>query len=168
MSHRLLIIGNCGAGKTWLSKTLARPVQIPFYPMDKLFWQPGHFAQKRHKNDIAAACMQLIQEDNWVMEGVFGWMADLCTPRATHLVWLDIPYVECLENLSKREPQFEDVLNDVHERVKALEKLKAWAAADGAREESTSRAYRYALFEEFKGKKNRLISREETAHFCQI
>ncbi len=168
MSHRFLIIGNSGSGKTWLGKALARTAQIPFYPMDTLFWQPRQFAQKRPKNEIEAACAQLIQESNWVIEGVFGWMADLCAPRATHLVWLDIPLAKCLENLLHRGPQFEDVLTDVHAREKALEDLKAWADAYETREGSTSRVYHHALFERFQGKKNRLISREETAHFCQV
>jgi adenylate kinase family enzyme len=168
VSHRVLIIGNSGAGKTWLGKALARTAQIPFYPMDTLFWQPGHFAQKHPKNEIEAACAQLIQESNWVIEGVFGWMADLCAPRATHLVWLDIPLAQCLENLTQRGPQFDEVLTEIHVREKALEDLKTWAAAYETREGSTARGYHLGLFEKFQGKKNRLTSRHEVASFCQL
>jgi hypothetical protein len=35
-------------------------------------------------------------DDAWVIEGVFGWLANGALPRATALIWLDVPVEECI------------------------------------------------------------------------
>jgi hypothetical protein len=30
-------------------------------------------------------------ESKWIIEGVYGWLAELALPRATSLIWLDLP-----------------------------------------------------------------------------
>ncbi|MFY9956597.1 hypothetical protein [Bradyrhizobium sp.] len=41
-------------------------------------------AAKRMVADAAA-------ESKWIIEGVYGWLAELALPRATSLIWLDLP-----------------------------------------------------------------------------
>ena len=38
---KLLIIGNAGCGKTYLSKKLAKKRKIPIYHIDHLWFKPG-------------------------------------------------------------------------------------------------------------------------------
>jgi len=28
----------------------------------------------------------------WIIEGVYGWLAEVALPRATALIWLDLPW----------------------------------------------------------------------------
>lgn len=45
---------------------------------------------------------QVASGEHWIIEGVYGWLAQEAIPRATMLIWLDIPVHERLENVKKR------------------------------------------------------------------
>ena len=38
----------------------------------------------------------------WVIEGVYGWLAEVAVPRATALMWLDVSWDVCREGLLAR------------------------------------------------------------------
>jgi hypothetical protein len=41
----------------------------------------------------------------WIIEGVYGWLADVALPRATALIWLDFPWSLCRAGLLARGPR---------------------------------------------------------------
>jgi len=149
---RTLVIGNCGSGKSWLAARLAaEPIDL-----DLIHWAPGGYNLARD----AAVAIELVRReaarDAWVIEGVFGWLAVEVMPRATALVWLDLPIEECLANLRARGLRRGG-------DATAFAALLAWAGDYGIRESSSSFAGHARLFEAFGGHRIRLGSRAEIA-----
>ncbi|MCG6220788.1 hypothetical protein [Vibrio diabolicus] len=44
---KILIIGNSGSGKSWLSNQLSRKLQLQEVNLDSIVWEPGGYNQKR-------------------------------------------------------------------------------------------------------------------------
>lgn len=44
----------------------------------------------------------LAATQHWVIEGVYGWLAEVAVPRATALMWLDVSWDVCREGLLAR------------------------------------------------------------------
>ncbi len=44
---KVLIIGNSGAGKSWLSDRLSKKLNIKEINFDAVYWEPGGFNKKR-------------------------------------------------------------------------------------------------------------------------
>jgi hypothetical protein len=89
----------------------------------------------------------------WIIEGVYGWLAEVALPRATSLIWLDLPWEDCRAGLLQRGPW-----PGVDEA--GFAEFLSWAEAYTSRRTSTSRAGHGRFFEAFAGPKTRLDSRE--------
>lgn len=163
---RILIIGNSGAGKTWLGNVLSQRTKIPLFHMDKIRWAPKGYEIRRSLFDINKKLETIQKKDRWILEGVFGIMAQNCLPFATLLIWLDLPWEECKHNLFSRGPQFEAFL-DSDEKEKALIKLIEWAAEHKSRTDTNSWSFFNNLYNDFRHQKTCLRSREEIEVFLK-
>ena len=155
---RILILGNSGSGKSWLSRKLGERLKIAPIDLDTVHWEPGGFQVARHKDVAKARVRQIASQDIWIMEGVYGWLAQEILSRATALIWLDMPLEECLDNLRRRGP-------NSGSDEKSFAALMAWAAAYQERQTSSSSMGHGRLFAAFGGWKRRICSREETREF---
>ncbi len=88
---RTLIIGNSGSGKTWRSLRLAETLGTEAVERDGIHWEPGGCNVARDKKLAIEAVRQSGANPAWIIEGVYGWLAQGATSRATGLIWLDIP-----------------------------------------------------------------------------
>ena len=154
---RTLIIGNCGSGKSWLAQNLSARLNIPFHDLDRYHWLESSYSAARGAGEAIALTTQAAQQDTWIMEGVYGWLANLATARATTLVFLNISVAECIANLEARGPG-----NGSPENFRAL---LQWAKDYPNRQTSTSFNGHSAIFETFSSRKIILKSRAETASF---
>jgi adenylate kinase family enzyme len=156
LGSRVVIIGNSGSGKSRLAQELAQRVGAPAIDLDHIYWQDSYgikrdeAAAKRMVADAAA-------ESKWIIEGVYGWLAELALPRATSLIWLDLPWTICREGLSARGRRA------ASEGDHAA--LLDWAEAYWLRQTPTSFAGHLALFENFARAKVRFGQRLEIAAF---
>ena len=161
---RILIIGNSGSGKTWLGQKLAEKGKVPLFHMDKIRWDQSGHEIRRSAVDITKDLNHIKKQEQWILEGVFGQMAEECLPFATSLIWLDLPWEDCKNNLLSRGPQFEEHLNP-QARDKALEKLIAWAAEHDTREDANSWGFFSKLYTACTHRKIHLKSREQANKF---
>jgi hypothetical protein len=90
----------------------------------------------------------------WVIEGVYGWLAEEAIPRATALVWLDLPWSVCRDSLLARGRRRGGTEAD-------LTALLTWAEAYWQRQTPSSFTGHLRLFEAFAGAKRRLRERQE-------
>ena len=163
-SERILIIGNSGSGKTWLGNSLSQQKKIPLFHMDAIRWDQSGYEIRRSASDINKDLEVIKKKDQWILEGIFGKMAQNCLPFSTLLIWLDFPWEECKQNLLFRGPQFENFLSPC-EKAQALTKLIEWASEHGSRADANSWGFFNNLYNNFKNKKTCLRSREEMIAF---
>ena len=154
---RTLILGNSGSGKSWLSARLAEARGVDAIDLDSIHWEPGGYNAPREKRLAISMVRQMAARPAWVIEGVYGWLAQEAGPRATALIWLDIPVGECIGNLRRRE------VRDGEDEA-SLEALLAWAADYPHRRTSSSFAGHERLFATFPRLKLRLASRRDVDH----
>jgi adenylate kinase family enzyme len=148
LAHRTLIIGNGGSGKSTLAAQIAERLQMPLVGLDAIHWEDGGFARKRDEDAARQMVRDAAAANRWVMEGVYGWLSEPALPRATALVWLDLPWSECRAGLLARksdQPMDADGL--------------AWAEQYWARQTSSSFAGHRRIYDSFPGARLRLDSR---------
>jgi adenylate kinase family enzyme len=153
LGERVAIIGNSGSGKSTLARALGQRIGAPAFDLDPIHWQ-DRVGVKREQALATAMVVELARKPRWIIEGVYGWLAEAALPFATSLIWLDLPWSVCGEGLSRRGP-WRDA--PAGEYAAFLE----WAEAYWQRATPTSFAGHLALFENFAGTKFRFSRRSE-------
>jgi len=162
--NKILIIGNSGSGKSWLAANLSKQLQIHEINLDSVVWQPGGFNQKRPQQEIDKQLSQLGLQPSWVVEGVFGALAEKLIDTADTLLFLDMDWPLCERSLLLRGSQSAKQLDKAMAEIK-FQELLHWASDYYQRESKSSRYYHSLLFDGFKGNKTRLTSREQVNLF---
>jgi adenylate kinase family enzyme len=155
---RTLVLGNSGSGKSWLSEQLAKMLGVQAIDLDSIHWEPGGYGVARDKQLAVNMVRQTATRETWIIEGVFGWLAQEAVSRATTLIWLDIPVGECIDNIRQRGPRRGG-------NEEAFAALLAWATDYSHRKTSSSFAGHEGLFVAFLGQKVRLFSRKDVSQF---
>lgn len=155
---RTLIFGNSGSGKTWLARKLTEIWQRTAIHMDDLRWEPGNYGVSRDNQTVVNEVVKAASADQWLMEGVYGWLAKPVLPRATTLVWIDLPEEECLANVKARGIQGNG-------SPQAFEELLKWISEYRVRDNSSCHKAHSALFADFSAAKFQLRSRQEISEF---
>jgi adenylate kinase family enzyme len=98
--NRVLIIGTSGCGKSTLAKRVSERLQLPFFPSDGFYWEPGWkiaTQDKVHKMVWNIAC-----QDTWVLDGNFDEIHDLVWRRADCIIWLDYSLMTIFVQIATR------------------------------------------------------------------
>lgn len=85
-SARTLILGNSGSGKSWLAFKIAEAFGCKAVDLDMIHWEPGSYGVARDKQVAIDMVHQEASDPAWVIEGVFGWLAQEALPRALALI----------------------------------------------------------------------------------
>lgn len=86
LSQRTLIIGNSGSGKSALSDRLNTLTLVPVVDLDLLHWEGDVYGPKRDEEVARHMVREIASRELWIMEGVYGWLAEVAVPRATSLI----------------------------------------------------------------------------------
>ena len=157
--QRVLIIGNSGSGKSWLARQLAEKFAIPATDLDNLNWEPGGYVKARAKEAVLKDALTIASDARWIMEGVYGWIADNVLPYATHIIWLTPAPAECVENIKARGVRNNGSAAD-------FAALLEWSAAYETRAGSSSYQGHLAVFAKASSAQSiRLSSRDEMMSF---
>ncbi len=155
---RTLIVGNSGSGKSSLAERLGVLIHAPIFDLDLIHWKDDGLGAKPDEDAARQKVADLAATERWVIEGVYGWLAEVAVPRAMALIWLDIPWDVCREGLLARglrrggsETDFADLLK--------------WAEAYWERQTPTSFKGHQRLFEAFGAAKLRVRNRNEVDRF---
>lgn len=84
---RILVIGNSGVGKSTLAKRLAECLNIPFFPSDPFYWEPGWKLAPAKK--VFQQVSEVTARDAWILDGNFDEYHELVWSRADCIIWLD-------------------------------------------------------------------------------
>jgi len=91
--QRILVIGSPGAGKSTLANRLAGRLNLPLIHLDREYFGPGWTVPS--KEQWRERVKALAARPAWVMDGNYASTFDLRVPRATAIVWLDLPRWKC-------------------------------------------------------------------------
>ncbi len=149
---RTLIIGNSGSGKSTLAHRLTAFSRAVVTDLDAVHWEGAGHGAKRDEACALAMVHDVAAGDCWIIEGVYGWLAEAAAPRATALIWLDMPWAVCRAGLLQRARAGGGDVACPHA-------LMTWAEAYWHRQTSTSFAGHAALHRAFGGAKWRLSDR---------
>ncbi len=92
--QRILVIGSPGAGKSTLASRIAERLALPLIHLDREYFGPGWATPT--KPEWRERVRALAARPAWVMDGNYASTFDLRVPRATAIVWLDLPRWQCL------------------------------------------------------------------------
>ena len=88
---RVAIVGTSCSGKTTLARTIADANGIIHIELDAIHWRPNWTPMPIH--EFREAVEAEVARDEWVMDGNYSEVRDIIWARATHLVWLNIPFL---------------------------------------------------------------------------
>lgn len=98
--QRILVIGSPGAGKSTLARRLSERLNLPLIHLDREYFGPGWAVPSRP--EWRERVRALVARPEWVMEGNYASTFDIRVPRATAIVWLDLPRWQCLWSVAWR------------------------------------------------------------------
>ena len=154
LTTRLVVIGNSGSGKSTLADRVGAVLKLPVHDLDRFHWLDN--GCKQDEAEAKELVSQVATGAAWVIEGVYGWLAEVALSRATKLVWLDLTWAECREGLLGRGLRRGMSTDD-------QEALIVWAGAYWTRTTPSSFAGHERLFQTFSGDKLRLTTRAEVS-----
>jgi len=153
---RLVIIGNSGSGKSTLAERVGGALSLPVHDLDLLHWRAD--GSKREENEAKSLVADIAAGPAWVIEGVYGWLAEVALERATALIWLDLSWTECREGLLQRGLRRGMTPTDQGA-------LLGWSGAYWTRTTPSSFVGHAQLYRFFSGHKARLRTRADMVSF---
>lgn len=154
---RTVIIGNTASGKSWLSIKMGAKLSLKVVDLDQIRWIEGDYSRKEAKPIAVEKVVSEAQNDQWIIEGVYGWLVSPIVGLATCMIWTDIPWSESRNNLLARETARGPSGN--------FNELETWSSEYWARDSPSSFKAHLQLFEQFTGPKHRLRNMRETSGF---
>lgn len=97
---RIAIVGSSGAGKSTLARQLAGALESPHILLDDLGLGPDW--QMRPVEDFRADVDRVTAQPTWIADGNWRPVRDLVLPRATAILWLDLPIATCFRRVFLR------------------------------------------------------------------
>lgn len=97
---RVLVIGSCGAGKSSFSQRLHKITALPVIHLDRYYWKPGWVEPP--KEEWKRIVADLIDRDEWIIDGNYGGTMEMRINRADTVFWLDMSRHLCVSRIVKR------------------------------------------------------------------
>lgn len=101
---KVLVIGSCGAGKSTFSKRLHKITGLKLIHLDTVYWKPNW--EMSPKEEWSSKVEQLVNGDNWIIDGNYGGTMELRMKHADTVIWLDLPRLLCTYRILKRTVQY--------------------------------------------------------------
>jgi len=131
--------------------------------LDDVCWEPGGYYKRRSEDDVKASLQEISQSSNWVIEGVYGDLAEILFPRLTSLYWLDLDPTFCAKSVSQRG--FENIpWMDTEAKIQGyLNHIRSYQKNLGP----MSHEFHENVFNSYKGKKMTFKSRNAVNEFVK-
>ena len=127
---KIHIIGGPGSGKSFLAERFSKQFGIPHYDLDELQWdnQANDYGTKRAPQERDLLLNRILQEENWVIEGVYYAWCGRCFEEADTIYLLSVPRrtyrYRILRRFFRRKLGLE---KGKKETLSSLSKLLKWA-----------------------------------------
>lgn len=98
--NRIIIVGNNGSGKSFLSKELSVITGLPLIHLDIEFWKPNW--EKTPNNEWVKTQMEFVAKEKWIIDGNHCSTMELRFKMADMIIFLDFNRFVCLFSILKR------------------------------------------------------------------
>ena len=98
--ERILVIGNCGSGKSTLSVTLGKKLGLPLVHLDRLWWYGSW--QQRTREEFDLLLDEELQKEKWIIDGNFSRTLPHRLEYCDTVIWLDYNRLVCVAGWLKR------------------------------------------------------------------
>jgi adenylate kinase family enzyme len=144
--RRVVVVGNCGSGKTTLARSLAARLDVEHVELDGIFHQPNWVELPRDEFGRRVGERLDAASEGWTACGNYSSIRDVVWSRADTVVWLDLPRRIVMRRLTARTVRRvltrEDLWNGNREPLSNLYSWDpqkniirwAWTKHDGYRE----------------------------------
>jgi adenylate kinase family enzyme len=96
-----IVTSASGSGGTTVGREIAARLDLPFYELDAIFWEPNW--TEPDSDDFRARVAEIVETDSWVIDGSYqSWIGQLALGSADVVVWLDLPMRVWLPRLLRR------------------------------------------------------------------
>lgn len=118
---KVLILGNCGCGKSYLANKLSLKTGIISVNLDKIMWIPESDIFRNDK-DIKKDLDNVIKMDSYIVEGVWGIVMEylIKNDNIDLLIFLEIDLEECKYNILNRISDEENGSLSYEERMRIV------------------------------------------------
>ena len=127
---KIHIIGGPGSGKTFLAEKLSSELGIPHYDLDALQWDTAaeRYGTKRDMQERDALLREILQKDDWIIEGVYYAWCGQCFADADRIYLLSVPRCRYRYRIIRRFVRRKLGLEaGKKENLKSLSALLKWA-----------------------------------------
>ena len=98
--QRIMIIGNCGSGKTTFAKKLGSLKAIEIIHLDKFYYGPNW--KGMNSDDWKRKVSEFSSRSKWIIDGNYSSTLDIRIKNADTIIYLNYSTVKCLWRITKR------------------------------------------------------------------
>ena len=158
--NRIVIFGNSGAGKSTLARELAESKGLSHFDLDTVAWRPVSPPERRPVDESRQEIESFIEANiGWVIEGCYSDLLEIALPKASEIIFLNLPVETCIANAKKR-PWEPHKYESKQAQDANLGMLIDWIAHYSERDDTFSQSSHEALFNSYDGKKTMYTSNE--------
>ena len=117
---KIILVGNMGSGKSWLSKRIANLTGHPLFHLDNEFWKPGWVMAS--KEEKIARQKEITSGREWIIDGNYNSTMEIRFAAADLIVFLDINRIVCIFSAIKRHGKKRSDLPDYLEESNIFNK----------------------------------------------
>jgi len=160
---QIVIFGNSGAGKSTLAKRLSETHGLAHFDLDTVAWKPINPPERRSVDESNEAINHFIQQnESWVIEGCYSDLLRIVLPKASEIIFLNLPVELCMRN-AKERPWEPHKYESKAAQDANLDMLLNWISEYDSRNDEFSKAAHEALYDGYSGKKLMFTSNETNA-----
>ena len=118
---RIIVIGNCGSGKSTFAKKLHKILEIELIHLDNLFWKPNWIETPRP--EWIEIVQKTVKQESWIIDGNYNSTLIIRAERADTIIFFDFSRERCLLNALKRttkgkllKTKRDDIMRDCNEK----------------------------------------------------
>lgn len=97
---RVIIIGNCGSGKSYFSKKLSKITGLPLVHLDKIYWLGNKETLSKEEFDLKLKSE--LEKDEWIIDGNYNRTIRNRLDYCDTVIYFDIPTFTCLKGVFSR------------------------------------------------------------------